>query len=293
MEDSEGVSAYELRRMENIRRNEAVLASLEIGLVKKGLGVTRKETPRRSKGIVKRLRGQNEPRRSRRLKKVKVEKKQEVELPVPKPPRMSVSKLMKVEHSVQVTSENGIRVEASAIQGPSSKEVDARLEEIEGTFLGKIILPPEGSGSMKAAAMNAIGTVRPRFSKYSGIQQFRNCVALFVNVQPAVDEVVKYNNSFRLNDKTRNLQMLWFSQDRQTLKTPVIERLLDDDEKVYLFLRLQGQAYLCAGRMQKFSVPPNTKPVQIWWELCNTKKLLASEGFNEIARLGRIDCGFH
>ena len=64
---------------------------------------------------------------------------------------------------------------ATAAAG-SSKALHARVDDM-AAWLGKQVLPTDGSGSYKLAAMSRLrggGTVR--FNKYSGIQEWQNAV---------------------------------------------------------------------------------------------------------------------
>ena len=67
----------------------------------------------------------------------------------------------------------------------------------------------------------------PRFSKYSGIQEWKNCVTLFVNVGD------KYGNSYDNVFTHAGGRISWFAQPRQTEETPVIERILATAEAKY------------------------------------------------------------
>ena len=65
----------------------------------------------------------------------------------------------------------------------SIKTLDARITRCAAEYLGAKIAPPPGSGALKEAVIRELAPVaNPRFSKYSGIQEWRNCVCLFVNV---------------------------------------------------------------------------------------------------------------
>ena len=95
----------------------------------------------------------------------------------------------------------------------------------------------------------------------SGIQAFANCVCLFVNVYGE-----GYKNAFLNNGN----EITWFAQPRQTVESPVIERLIrseggdfeDTDENgnlatvtvaplpVMLFCRCLGEAYVYCGELE-------------------------------------------
>lgn len=80
----------------------------------------------------------------------------------------------------------------------SSKTLSADVRGTLASYLGQQVLPPEGSGAMKATVMARLRgpgcTVAPKHNKYSGIQEWANAVALFVNVCGKTGSV--YSNTF-------------------------------------------------------------------------------------------------
>lgn len=73
-------------------------------------------------------------------------------------------------------------------------------------------------GQVKRAAMEAISADgSPTFSRMSGIQEWSNAVALFVNVYGD-----GYKNVFLKGGKN----ITWFAQNRQFEGTPVVQRLV-------------------------------------------------------------------
>jgi hypothetical protein len=99
----------------------------------------------------------------------------------------------------------------------SSKDLDAVLP-CDVVEIGDEI-PPLGT-LVKAAVMCLLnGNQRiPKFNKMSGIQEFKNAVALFVNIRGC-----SYENSWL----SGGARITWFAQDRQTQDTPVIQRLIN------------------------------------------------------------------
>ena len=160
-------------------------------------------------------------------------------------------------------------------------------------WLGKQVLPTDGSGSYKLAAMSRLrGGGAVRFNKYSGIQEWQNAVrdsgavraapraakqtpraalrtqvALFVNVR---GKSGSYANIFMQGGR----QMTWFAQPTQSEETPVIRRLLacrdlNAATPVLLFIREEGCAYVYAGRLTCHEYFPRASPLKLVWQLAD------------------------
>ena len=103
----------------------------------------------------------------------------------------------------------------------SIKTLDARITRCAAEYLGAKIAPPPGSGALKEAVIRELAPVaNPRFSKYSGIQEWRNCVCLFVNVGD------KHGNSYDNVFTHAGGRIAWFAQPTQDEETPVVARIL-------------------------------------------------------------------
>lgn len=105
----------------------------------------------------------------------------------------------------------------SASRSGSSKELSAVVDG-HAVEIGDEI-PPLGT-LVKAAVMCMLngGRRTPRFNKMSGIQEWQNCVALFVNIRGC-----NYENCFL----SGGARITWFAQDRQSEETPVVQRLIN------------------------------------------------------------------
>ena len=104
----------------------------------------------------------------------------------------------------------------------SIKTLDARITRCAAEYLGAKIAPPPGSGALKEAVIRELAPVsNPRFSKYSGIQEWKNCVCLFANVGD------KNGNSYDNVFTHAGGQVSWFAQPTQHEETPVIARILE------------------------------------------------------------------
>ena len=107
----------------------------------------------------------------------------------------------------------------------SIKTLAARVDAVTAKYLGRPI--SDGTGALKAAVIHELAPIaNPRFSKYSGIQEWKNCVCLFANVGD------KNGNSYDNVFTHAGGQISWFAQPTQHEETPVIARILETaDEK--------------------------------------------------------------
>jgi hypothetical protein len=142
--------------------------------------------------------------------------------------------------------------------------------------LAQQLVPPDGA--FKAHAMQRLGglTKPPRFNKYSGIQEWSNAVALFVNVRGKAGEA--YKNLFLDGGR----RMTFFAQPTQTPETPVITRLLACSDAAcesptVLFLREEAGPYTYAGRLRCAQFYPTSSPLKIVWDLLDYDVLAASD----------------
>jgi len=164
--------------------------------------------------------------------------------------------------------------------GTPTKNVDIRIDEMSNAWIGKVFLPPKGSGSFKEAAMNVISCEKPKFSKYSGVQVFNNAIVLFVNASP-VSSSRLYENMF-MHQADGVLEFSWFAQSRMTLEHAVVQQLLNPATKVFLMSRLPGQEYVCCGRLSLATFVSGTSPLKFIWRIDNTEILNQSQAFKDI-----------
>ena len=155
---------------------------------------------------------------------------------------------------------------AGVVAAGSSKGMRAQVAEMQASWLGKQIAPTDGSGSYKFAAMSRLrGGGGVKFNKYSGIQEWENAVALFVNVR---GKAGAYANIFLQGGR----QMTWFAQPTQDADTPVIRRLLACTDTaaatpVVLLIREEGCAYVYAGKLTCALHYPTARPLKLVWQL--------------------------
>ena len=102
----------------------------------------------------------------------------------------------------------------------SIKTLAARVDAVTAKHLGRPI--SDGTGALKAAVIHELAPIaNPRFSKYSGIQEWKNCVCLFANVGD------KNGNSYDNVFTHAGGRVSWFAQPTQHEETPVIARILE------------------------------------------------------------------
>ena len=156
----------------------------------------------------------------------------------------------------------------------SSRALNAQLDRLMGSEIGTFMADvPTG----KAAIMSvANGGKPPRFSKYSGVVEWNNCVFLWVNIASGGD----YTNSF--SEKGRF--MTWFGGSKMTEDSPVIQRLLraGKEEKALLFVRLPDEPYCCLGQVAPRSSNLKRHPVEMDFELLDCDRLRKQEQFKRI-----------
>ena len=170
----------------------------------------------------------------------------------------------------------------------SCRVLDADVAAMMASWIGKEVPAVEGfGGAYKASVMarlrDAEVPVAPRFSKYSGVQEWKNCIVLFVNVGNGNN----YENVF-YGKRAEN--MAWFAQQSHSEETPVVKRLLRDDEDIMLFLRRgAGEAYVCCGRLRMSEVDIDVRPLRIVWSLRDHDTLITSTDFRNLLDMKDAD----
>ena len=107
---------------------------------------------------------------------------------------------------------------AAPVSANSLRSLDAKMSQCAANHLGRPI--SDGTGAFKAAVVHEISPItNPKFSKMSGIQEWRNVVTLFVNVGD------KHGNSYDNVFTHCGGRITWFAQPRQGEDTPVIQRI--------------------------------------------------------------------
>lgn len=195
----------------------------------------------------------------------------------------------------------------------SLRALKARLWDVYTNYLGEPIPPPPGDGGLKAAVVKALSPVsNPKFSKMSGIQEWANCVALYVNVGD------KHGNTYNNVFTHAGSRITWFAQPRQNEDTPVIrsivatanmeeesvedarERANAEEEEgrgiakgkdwpLHLFCRMEGCEYVYCGRLKMIDYQPSKHPMKFTMRLVDAPLLRGSEHFLGLVDLADAD----
>ena len=201
-----GMSMYEKLRIINIRRNEAALKAIgldtnELTTLARGdkaplkAGTKGKQKRRRIPKVPTRFstrlrnipavnykdieenndQGVAESRPERRKRPAKAE------IPIEFPNQPPGKRRRKAPDRYGPTK--SIVADKPAAPGgrQSIKHLDVDLDYLDTNFLGKII-PPLGGQVKRAVMETSCRSATPKFSRMSGIQKWKNCIQLFVNV---------------------------------------------------------------------------------------------------------------
>ena len=203
---------------------------------------------------------------------------------------------------------------SSVREAPSAnslRALNANLWDVYTNYLGQPISPPESDrGALKAAVVHAMSPVSsPKFSKMSGIQEWRNCVALYVNVGD------KHGNAYDNVFTRAGSRITWFAQPRQDEDSPVIKSIMKtatlDEESVedamiraengdeaapkhvdwplHLFCRMEGCEYVYCGRLKMLDVDTKKRPMKFTMRLVDAPLLRGSEHFLGLVELADAD----
>jgi hypothetical protein len=126
----------------------------------------------------------------------------------------------------------------------------------------------------------------PKFSKYSGVVEWKNCVYLWVNLGSS--NPGEYINVFT----ERGRYMTWYGGSKMHEDSPVTKRLMkapkstgaSGKETVLLFVRLEKEPYTCLGTVAISKSNIAVHPVEFTWELLAYEKLKDRSNFQRILR---------
>ena len=124
----------------------------------------------------------------------------------------------------------------------SSMELDIDLSRVHPKWLGRQILPV-GKVPIMWGMCAAMYTY-PKFSRMSGVQQWRNAVVLFINI----DSSDVYDNTFTMTPDGQ-VYVDWFAQERHHEHSPVIKRLVRGEDTILLFGRIVNMPYVYFGEL--------------------------------------------
>jgi hypothetical protein len=212
------------------------------------------------------------------------------------------------------------RVRSSSVSAPSSSLISRSLKHYSICFscasesLGRFI--PVVGGQVKGSVLDSLSCscphnpgkfARPSFNRMSGIQEFSNGIALFLNIFGC-----NYTNSWR-EETINGDQMLtfrWFAQPSQSMESLVIQRILvlaqeqseretrkqekkDKKSKVkkesenhlstrlLLYCRLLNEPYVFCGSLSYVTHEPLSRPLAFQFALNESKlqEIRQSEAF--------------
>jgi hypothetical protein len=220
---------YETRRKQKIIKNEQLLASLGLENVTPTLTEASKSNIGQKKRTLKRVASRKSSRLLRQEAPI-------VELPdSDSDAEMPIVRVQKYSPSVN--------------NNPKSTKNTVCNLDVYSNYLAKQITPI--GGQMKGACIHLGSPSKPSFNKYSGIVEWKNCVFLFVNIDSN-----NYKNQFKEG------VMTWFGQPSQTFDSPVIQRMLNPQTPILLFLRNVAEPYFYFGRVESVESTDST-PIQL------------------------------
>jgi hypothetical protein len=318
------LSTYEQVRADNIKRNETFLSEIGIDSVKFKQG---------SEAKVKRSRGTKviipvDPltvRRSSRVAALPIEHTQlsyadvSDNEDVKKGIRYGYKqKRKRTEDSTDINGvdanneELKVKYETKTVlaDNASCREINSNYEIFIGTDSGGDLATEDSTknnnnlgellenvGFGKAAIMAASNhNLCPKFSKYSGVVEWKNCVYLWVNLGQS--KPGEYINKFTEKGK----YMTWYGGSRMHAESPITHRILPPGQVVssmldpaplikksknnliLLFVRLEGEPYCCLGPVKAEKYDIDTHPVAFTWELLLWDKLQNRSNFKRILK---------
>ena len=141
-----------------------------------------------------------------------------------------------------------------------------------------ILASPDINARTKSQVMHLASKNRHvRFSKYSGVVEWKNCVFLWVNV-PAPGVRPDYPNRFRDSGQV----MSWFGGSRMHAGTPVVERMQREGQAVLLFVRFEGESYTCLGRLKAEKTVLDRHPISFVWRLLDWGNIKNNAYFKKV-----------
>ncbi|KAL3667641.1 hypothetical protein V7S43_007195 [Phytophthora oleae] len=273
------LSEYEAKRQRRIEANQQKLQALDVSKLPRRAPTTRKKREIESLQPTRRSlrhRQQKENAESEvlmeiqplpRPKRVKTEPPELLDLPFTHPTELSTSHKGKKQHL-------------------SSSQIEIQLEEFHERCLGTQLLPVGKNTVMQGLCPP--GYVA-KFSKMSGVQPWKNAVALFVNVESDSP----YDNVFHQETEGRTaVHFQWFGQNRWHDESPLVMRLRgmkrgletlrfhesyydkkEGEEPLLLFIRHTQGPYIYCGRLGYLGHLPASKPLEFRWQLLDVDSL--------------------
>ena len=291
-------SAYEKMRDANIRRNAAMLESL-------GLNVnefsTQLSAPVRKRKRQKRRPAAQPTRKSLRVMGVaaRVDARGQKIIDAEGSGELDIGD--EVDRSVEARGQRLARaVRRIREQKPPARDsirrVNVDIKSLDSEWLGR------ACGRLKREVVQLCcgsPSRHVKFSKYSGIAEWKNAIVLFVNIFGD-----GYKNIFLRGGR----QITWFAQARQSEETPVIQQMLPPESledqprevaeeakvaikrlPVLLFCREYQKPYVYCGRLEYLGHDPTRAPLRFVWNLRDADKLLGRGRGNGVSLSSKRD----
>mmetsp|Transcript_12978 Transcript_12978/g.30790 ORF Transcript_12978/g.30790 Transcript_12978/m.30790 type:complete len:338 (-) Transcript_12978:507-1520(-) len=190
-------------------------------------------------------------------------------------------------HAPDVSHGEQSVTDQARIRGVSAVE-DETLSRWLGHKIFSRLNPP------KAAAVSLLSFGDPdfrppKFSKYSGVAEMLDALAIFVNVDTSASN--SYRNEFTHGGRF----MSWFASGRMHEGTPAVQRMLrtlpnnsakegiqPGADRILLFLREPGEHYTFCGGLEAAGWVPASSPLKVLWRLKSFDALRTSAEFLRI-----------
>ena len=282
--DDEESNPYLAMRKAKIARNQKRLR--ELGLLKPPQPPPIVSTPRTraSRQKQKAPLVQGPARRSSRLSSQARPEYTDVSLPSEKQPstinrkrsrspptaRITPSKVAapSVPSAPAANSVRGIKLDVKTLLGKGSTGLLGKMVEHTGK---EFVINQSFSLAATAEDQHRLANSRLSFNKYCGVQEWNNCIFLWVNLGTSDSP-----NEF-LDDAKR---VTWFGGSRMHDESPVIHKLLQgESSNIILWCRRYQKEvknftpYVCFGRMGYNSHVPGSRPLSFVWDLLDYNAL--------------------
>ncbi|KAK1942850.1 hypothetical protein P3T76_005487 [Phytophthora citrophthora] len=275
------LSEYEAKRQRRIEANQHKLKALNISKPQQQPRITRKK---------REIEPLQPTRRSIRQRQLKENVQEEIETeelleiqPLPRPKRVKTEPLELLD--VPIT-ELSVSYKGKK-QHLSSSKIEIQFQEFHERYLGTQVFPVGKNTVMQGLC--PAGYVA-KFSKMSGVQPWKNAVALFVNVESDSP----YDNVFHqeTEEGETTVHFQWFGQNRWHDESPLVVRLRgmergleslrfhesyydkkEGEEPLLLFIRHTQGPYIYCGRLGYLGYKPESKPLEFRWQLLDVDSL--------------------
>ena len=164
--------------------------------------------------------------------------------------------------SPSANSVRGIKLDVKTLLGKGSTGLLGKMVEHTGK---EFVINQSFSLAATAEDQQRLANSRLSFNKYCGVQEWNNCIFLWVNLGTADSP-----NEF-LDDARR---VTWFGGSRMHDESPVIHKLLQgESSNIILWCRRYQKEvknftpYVCFGRMGYNSHVPGSRPLSFVWDL--------------------------